>query len=336
MDGDDPDTGGTAFKRNASQSCLTIGDYAALDTGSKRDYIVRMMTLPQLLDRFPTEDSCRAYLVEMRWPTGVSCPRCGNENVMKLGRPWTWRCKKCTPKGYNFTPLVGTIFENTNYPLRTWFQVIYLMCQSKKGVSALQIHRTIGSGSYRTAWYMCHRIRAAMQNDEFKRLTGVVEVDETYIGGKAKNRHGFGPGGHKKGSGGRGTKGKVAVIGAISRKGNVVAKMIEKTDAATLTGFVRRTVSDRVSLIATDDHSGYLSLGEDMPHGWVNHSHGEYVRGEVHTAHIDSFWSLLKRGVMGTFHQVSKDYLPLYLNEFSFRHNNRKSRDMFAMVIGAA
>jgi transposase-like protein len=296
-----------------------------------------MMTLTELIARFQTEDSCRAYLVEMRWPKGVSCPRCGNEKVHRLGRPWTWRCGKCAMNGYNFTPLVGTIFENTNYPLRTWFQVIYLMCQSKKGMSALQIHRTIGSGSYRTAWYMCHRIRAAMQNDEFKKLTGVVEVDETYIGGKARNRHGGGVGGFQgRGKGGRGPVGKVAVIGAISRNGSVVAKMIDQTDAKTLTRFVRDTVSDKVTLIATDEHAGYRALDGEMPHEAVCHSAHEYVRRNVHTANIDSFWSLLKRGVMGTFHEVSKDYLPLYLNEFSFRHNNRKKGDMFAMVIGAA
>src|SRR3989442_15989165 len=114
-----------------------------------------MITLTQLMEQFPTEDSCRTYLVSMRWPNGVTCPRCGNEKVHKLTRPWTWQCKKCAPQGYRFSPLVGTIFENTNYGLRTWFQVIYLMCTAKKGISALQIQRTIGSGSYRTAWYMC-------------------------------------------------------------------------------------------------------------------------------------------------------------------------------------
>ncbi len=294
-----------------------------------------MMTLTELMERFPTEDSCREYLVEQRWPKGVRCPRCGNAKVYHVSRPWNWQCSDCAPTGYRFSPLVGTIFENTNVALRTWFQVIYLMCESKKGISALQIQRMIGAGSYRTAWYMCHRIRAAMQSPEFKKLAGFVEVDETYIGGKAKNRHGGGIGGRKrKHEGGRGTAGKVVVIGAIARKGNVVAQMIQDTSEDTLRGFVRSAVSEKVKLVATDEHAGYKRLG--LPHDSVNHSHKEYVRGNVHTANIDSFWSLLKRGIMGTFHKVSKDYLPLYLNEFSFRYNNRKEGNMFALVVAGS
>ena len=286
-----------------------------------------MMTLTQLNTRFSTEDACKGYLVQLRWPQGVACPRCENMKVHKLARPWTWQCKKCSPNGYRFSPLVGTIFENTNYPLRTWFQVIYLMCQSKKGMSAMQIQRTIGAGSYRTAWYMCHRIRAAMQNKEFQKLTGVVEVDEMYIGGKKQNRH------RSKRDGKRGPQGKIAVIGAIARKGNVVAQIIENTQSSTLAQFVRQTVSERVDLVATDEATGYKVLNKRFPHKAVSHSTGEYVRGEVHTSHIDSFWSLIKRGIMGTFHNVSKDYLPLYLNEFAFRHNYRKHPDMFERVV---
>ena len=201
------------------------------------------------------------------------------------------------------------------------------MLTSKKGISALQIHRMIGSGSYSTAFYMCHRLRASMNDPEFRQLMGIVEIDETYIGGKDKNRH------WNKKQGGRGTAGKIPVIGAISRKGNVVCKMIEDTDTETLTRFVRKTVNDKVDLVATDEHSGYRYLHWVMPHEAISHRTGEYVRGNVHTQNIESFWSLLKRGIIGTYHNVSKKYLPLYLAEFSFRFNNRHEKDIFGKAI---
>lgn len=285
------------------------------------------MSLSDLNRRFGTEEACRAFLVKLRFPSGVCCVRCGSDAVKPVKGRWAWQCRACSKNGYRFSPLVGTIFENTNYPLVTWFQVIFLMCQSKKGMSALQIHRTIQSGSYRTAWYMCHRIRAAMENTSFRKLMGIVEVDETYVGGQAKNRH------MRERVKLAGVSPKVPVIGAISRKGKVVAKVIETASARTLQGFVDEVVSEKVSLVATDEHPGYKKI--NRPHATVNHSAGEYVHGNVHTANLDSFWSLLKRGVMGSYHQVSKQYLPLYLAEFTFRHNNRKNPDMFASVVRA-
>ncbi len=208
-----------------------------------------------------------------------------------------------------------------------WFQVAYLMSQSKKGISALQIHRQIDSASYETAWYMCIRIRAAMQGDALP-LTGIVEVDETGIGGKDKNRH------WDKKQHVTGLSGKTTVIGAIARKGNVVCQVIEKTNAATIDRFVRETVSDKVSLVATDEALGYEHLTDfGYKHKRVRHAAGEYVRGEVHTQNIESFWSLLKRGVVGTYHNVSTKYLPLCLNEFSFRFNKRDNPEIVREII---
>lgn len=291
------------------------------------------LTLTEMMDRFSTEDACKTHLQTLRWPEGVRCPRCANEKVYALkARPFHWTCKGKTcggRNGYRFSVITKTVFENTNYPLRTWFQVIYLMTQSKKGISALQIHRLIGSGDYRTAWYMCHRIRAAMKDGDFAKLMGVVEVDETYIGGKDKNRHRR----KKMHVKGASSVSKIAVVGAIARKGNVVCQMIENADRQTLAGFVRKTVSDRVSLVATDDAPAYRRLHREFPHQPVAHSKGEYVRGNVHTNNLESFWSLIKRGVFGTYHKVSKDYLPLYLAEFSFRHNQRQNANIFDAVV---
>jgi transposase-like protein len=175
---------------------------------------------------------------------------------------------------------------------------------------------------------MCHRLRAAMYDPDFKQLMGIVEVDETGIGGKDKNRH------WDKKQHITGMSGKITVIGAISRKGNIVCQMIENADAATLNRFVRRAVSDKVDLVATDEHRGYEHLDAlGFPHESVSHSAGEYVRGEVHTNNLESFWSLFKRGIMGSFHHVSKKYLPLYLAEFQFRHNNRNNPDVFGEAV---
>ncbi|MGH7780580.1 MAG: IS1595 family transposase [Candidatus Binataceae bacterium] len=299
-----------------------------------KEPLVPQLTLSQFAGMFPDEAACKAYLVARRWPQGVRCPRCQNEKVYELKtRPFHWVCKKCGKTPYRFSVTVGTIFENTNYKLLVWFKVLHLMVTSKKGISALQIHRMIGSGSYRTAWFMCHRLRAGMADPEFRQLMGIVEVDETYIGGKAQNMHLN----KRKALALTGTKGKATVIGAISRKGNVVCKVIENTDQFTLDRFVRKAVNqERVDMIMSDEHGGYRLLGtgpQAMPHGVVRHSAGEYVHGIVHTNTIEGFWSLLKRGIMGSYHKVSKKYLPLYINEFVFRYNNRKNPDIFGSAI---
>lgn len=288
----------------------------------------RQMTVPEFEALFPDDDACKGYLQRRRWPVGVRCPRCGNDKVWELKtRPFHWLCRNCSEQGYRFSVLVGTVFENTNIGLRDWFRVIHMVLTSKKGVSALQVQRVMGFGSYRTAHYLCHRVCAGLIDPEFRKLVGIVEVDETYIGGKNKNRHA------NKKTLGTGGAGKLIVMSAVERKGGVVARVIRHTDTATMEAFVREAVSNKVSLLASDEHSGYRRLHNDFPHEFVRHGQGEYVVGAVHTQTIDGFWSLLKRGMVGTFHKVSAKYLPLYVAEFTWRYNNRNNPDIFGVAV---
>jgi transposase-like protein len=308
-----------------------------------------MQTIDAFDREFPNDDACKRFIVEMRWPEGVTCPRCGEkEKVYALkARPFHWVCKSgntsfedgapvlCHKRnGYRFSVITHTIFEDTKIGLNLWFKVAYLVLTAKKGISALQVHRVIfgedSTHDYHTSWYMVMRWRAAMKGDALP-LGGKIEIDETFVGGKNRNRH---RNKRLSGTGGEVT-GKVAVIGAIARKGMVVARVIQNTDTPTLDSFVRQTVDkDNVELISTDEHSGYRLLKPSgLPHEAVRHGQGEYVRGLVHTNNIESFWSVFKRGIMGSFHHVSKKYLPLYLNEFSWRFNNRENKNMFVDLI---
>ncbi len=222
---------------------------------AKRDYsetepkIVRQMTIAQFEQMFPDEDACRSYLRDRRWPDGVvKCIRCANDHVyVSKARPWHWQCKKCGKNNrapYRFSLTTGTIFEETKKPLLDWFKVLHLMLTSKKGISALQIHRMLGTGSYRTAFYMCHRLRAGMADPDFRKLMGIVEVDETYIGGKDRNRH-FNKKSRQQRLAGTG-KGylKIGVIGAIERKGNSSAGSSEtQTRLRSLDSFARSSAT---------------------------------------------------------------------------------------------
>jgi len=297
---------------------------------AKRPKPVHQMTESQFESMFPDEEACKAYLVARRWPNGVICPRCGAIKVFPVGSmPYKWQCYQCAPdQGYRFSHIAGTIFENTNKPLRQWFKVVHLMTTSKKGISSLQIQRQMGFGSYETALNMTHKIRAAMLQPE-EQLGGIVEVDETYIGGEDKNRHLN----KRYGLRGRGNTGKIPVVGAVKRKGNVVARVISNVDRTQLEIFVRQAVSTKVSLLCTDAFAAYNRLGKSYPHGVVDHKAGQHVVGAIHTNTIEGFWSILKRGVMGSFHKVSAKYLPLYVAEFQFRYNNRTNADIFGSVI---
>jgi ISXO2-like transposase domain/Transposase zinc-ribbon domain len=298
---------------------------------AKRPKLVHQMTEAQFEATFPDEEACKAYLVARRWPDGVYCPRCGAVKVFPVGSmPYKWQCYACAPgQGYRFSHIAGTIFENTNKPLRQWFKNVHLMLTSRKGISALQIKRHMGFGSYETAWSMCHKIRAALIEPETK-LGGIVEVDETYVGGKDKNRHWN----KRSGTSGRGyDRLKTPVVGAVKRKGNVVARVVLGVDQTTIEEFVREAISNKVSLLCTDACNVYKGLGRAYSHGVINHSIGQHVVGTIHTNTIEGFWSIFKRGIVGSFHKVSRKYLPLYVVEFLFRYNNRMNADIFGTAI---
>jgi transposase-like protein len=273
-----------------------------------------------------TEDQAREILEKIRWPKGIECPHCKSKNVMRINgkaekvRDGLLRCRDCRKQ---FTVTVGTIMERSHITLRQWVQAFYSMCSHKKGVSSLQLQRNLGLHSYRSAWHLTHRIRSAMREDPLASLLkGVVEVDETYIGGKPRKG-----GDGKPNKRGRGTK-KAPVMAMVERKGNIVSKPIENVTAKTLKSAIREAV-DKKSKIITDEWGCYEGIGKEFKggHETVNHGLKEYVRGDASTNTAESFFALLKRGVHGTFHHISKKHLPRYCNEFSFRWDNRKVND---------
>jgi len=274
------------------------------------------MNLVSLIDTFDCDDKCREALEELRWPGGVSCTRCGGQELRDLVNQNRWECKSC---GYQFSVMSGTIMHDSHLPLRKWFLAIYLMCESKKGISANQMKRTLGV-AYKTAWYLCHRIREAMGNDplEGPTLVGIVEVDETFVGGKVRGK-------------GRGYKKNKAVIaGAIQRNGHVRLERIPDVKRTTLHAFIARAVKDEAEAIYTDELKSYLGIADhNTRHETVNHSEEEWVVGDVHTNSIESVWSLFKRSLIGAFHKMSVKHMDRYLEELEWRYNNRKNPHIF-------
>jgi transposase-like protein len=269
-----------------------------------------------------TEETARQYLESLLWPKGAVCPQCKGKNVTRIqgdsARPGLLICNPCRKQ---FTVTVGTIFEDSHIPLRSWVMAFQMMCASKKGVSAKQLQRQLGLGSYKSAWFMCHRIRYAMQSGPLAGLLrGKVEVDETYVGGKP--RHGTGD--HKRG---RGTE-KTPVVALVERKGNVRTRVVANVTALTLKNAIRENV-DKQAAIITDEWGSYRGIGSEFKggHAVVNHGLGEYSVNGINTNTAESFFALLKRGVYGTFHHVSKTHLFRYCDEFEFRWNRREMQD---------
>ena len=274
------------------------------------------LSIVELIDSYNCDEKCRDALERLRWPAGVSCTRCGDMDVLELANQNRWECKGC---GYQFSVTSGTIMHDSHLPLRKWFLAIYLMVESRKGISANQLKRTLGV-AYKTAWYLCHRIREAMGNDplEGPALVGVVEVDETYVGGKARGR-------------GRGYVGnKVIVAGALQRDGQLRVERIPDVRKNTLHSFIHRTIKDQAEAVYTDELKSYLGIDTaDTRHECVNHSAEEWVVGDVHTNGIEGVWSLFKRSVIGAFHKMSAKHMDRYLEELEWRFNNRNNTHIF-------
>jgi transposase-like protein len=274
------------------------------------------VNIMDLIKEYGSEDKCRKYLEALRWPNGPRCRRCGSVNTLPIPQRGQYRCRDCE---YHFSVTAGTIFQDSHLPLTKWFLTTYMMIDSKKkSISANQIKRTIGV-SYKTAWYLCHRIREAMKDANPERLSGIVEVDETYIGGKRK---GIGRGNYRPY--------KTAVIGAVERGGAIRFRVIPKTDKKHLYAFIKDVTKPETAAIYTDEEAGYKGIGDaDTKHEAVNHSAGEYVRAGVHTNTVESAWSLFKRSIVGAYHQISTKHMPKYFDEQAWRFDNRGNEYLF-------
>jgi transposase-like protein len=282
------------------------------------------MTLPEINKMYSTDDCCRELLERLRWPEGVECPRCKDRRVSRMKDYARFECVGCE---YQFTVTSGTIFHDSHLALPLWFLAVLLICESKKGMSAMQLKRTLWGehkGSYKTAWYLCHRIRAAMATSEKTMLYGTVEMDETYVGGVQR--------GHQN-KPGHGLSTKEIVIGLRQRGGET--RFFHSADAksGTLAQFIRENISEDVDVIVTDEFNAYpgamKETGHTAKHKTIKHKAKVYVDGDIHTNTVESAFSLLKRGVIGTWHRISAKHLAAYLEEMTFRFNRRGRSDLF-------
>jgi transposase-like protein len=277
------------------------------------------MTLTDLTQMFSTDEQCRVLLKKLRWPSGVECLRCKSDRTFEVSTQKKFECVEC---GYQFSVLTQTIFHDTHLPLETWFMAVLLLCEARKGMSANQVKRTLGV-SYKTAWYLCHRIRAAMREADRPMLDGTVEMDETYIGGKQ----------HTYSKAGYGDSNKQIVVGIRQRGGDLRFFHAEDVKSGTLAKFIKENVSVDVDVIVTDELNAYPTAMKAVEmtkrHKTIKHKAKVYVDGDVHTNTVESAFSLLKRGIVGTWHKISAKHLAAYLSEMEFRFNRRKNSDLF-------
>lgn len=277
------------------------------------------MALLEMLQKYGTDEKCREILTRLRWPEGVRCLRCGdNDRICYLESRKQFECGSC---GYQFSVTTGTVFNDTHLPLEKWFAATYLLCEAKKGMSACQVQRTLGM-SYKTAWYLCHRIRHAMMQTDRPMLSGKVEMDETFVGGVNRNR----------GKDQRWAN-KEVVIGIRQRGGELRFFHADDVKSGTLRKFIQENISEDVDVLFTDDYNAYKSaakeLRKDGRHKTIRHKLKIYVKGDIHTNTIESAFSLLKRGVVGTWHKISAKHLASYLQEMEFRFNRRNRSNLF-------
>lgn len=279
--------------------------------------------------RYTNEAAARKYLERMRWPDGPVCPHCGSIDRAhkiknKAARPGLWFCAECRKQ---FTVTVGTLYERSKIPLHKWLLATHFLCSSKKGMSAHQLHRMLGV-TYKTAWFMAHRIREAMREPSTGQMGGngaTVEVDETYIGGK---RRGLKPNGVKVG-----VSDKEPVVALVERGGRVRSMHVPRVGSDSIRAVLRRELA-KDSHLRTDQAMFYRRIGEEyLSHERVNHGLHEYVRGDAHTQTVEGYFSILKRGINGVYHHVSVTHLKRYLGEFDFRYNYRKISDAERAVI---